>query len=199
MKGSRSIIATAIAIGLPAGSAIGVAAREEGATTTSAVIDPCTTPVAPATGFIRWGSEQPGTEAFVSESGEHIREFRYVNRMEMEDDRLDGSTSGVNEWDFSLDDGGSARNSFGPFDAARAGVARGTFRIENADGSWEGPWVGAGESLYSWHAVVTLTDAEGYEGLLATLFLTSSREPAAPVVGSIYPTDIASCEFTAAE
>jgi hypothetical protein len=53
--------------------------------------------------------------------------------------------------------------------------------------------------LYSWHAVVTLTGGEGYEGLSATLFLTSSREPAAPVVGSIYPTDIASCEFTAAE
>jgi hypothetical protein len=199
MQGTRSIIGTAVALGLLAGSTIGVAAQEEGATAIEGAIDPCTTPVAPATGVIRWGHEEPGTEAFVSASGEHIREFRYVNTMEMEDDRLDGSTSGVNEWDFSLDDGGSARNSFGPFDPARAGVARGTFRIENADGSWEGPWVGAGESTYSWQAVVTLTGAEGYEGLSATLFLTSSREPAAPVVGSIYPTDIASCDFTAVE
>jgi hypothetical protein len=198
MKGSRSIIGTAIALGLLTGSTMAVAAQEED--TTSAAIDPCTTPVAPARGFIRWGSEQPGTEAFVSATGEHIREFRYVNTMDMEDERLSGSNANVLEFDYSLNDGGPARDSYPPFDPARAGVFRGTFRIENEGGSWEGPWVGAGESLYNWLAVVTLTGAEGYEGLSATLFIDNTvRRPAASVVGSIYPTDIASCEFTAVE
>jgi hypothetical protein len=162
-------------------------------------IDPCNTPVAPATGFIRWGSEQTGTEAFVSETGEHVRDSFWISRMDMEDDRLDGVNDSVVDHDFSLGDGGPARDSFGPFDPARAGIMRGTFRIENEGGSWAGDFTGAGESMFSWQAVASLTGAGDYEGLSATLFLTSSREPAAPVVGSIYPTDIASCEFTAAE
>lgn len=73
---------------------------------------------------------------------------------------------------------------------------RGTLRIDGATGSWEGPWTGVGTATDSWQALLELTGLGAYEGLSAMLFSRSGETGA--LNGVIYPTDLASCDFTAA-
>ncbi len=158
--------------------------------TPSAVVDPCTTPIVPVTGEIIWGYEQAGTQTFESSQGRHIRDFVYISTLAVDDDRLNGKITGAIDWDTTFDEQG----------AALAGVNHGTERIENEAGTWEGTFTGIGWTrIPEWRAVIDLTGTGAYDGLSARLFTESSMTSAGPVQGVIYPTDLASCDFSTGE
>jgi hypothetical protein len=123
MKGSRSIVGVAIALGLSGGSAMGVAAQEEA-------------PSVPVefTGHIACGPEvrhgtdtsetlQVGDEQ-VRHSGSHG--YAWQPTATMSDPRLEGDYYGSFEWD---EYGGSEGTTW---------VGAGTWRIENDEGAWQG-------------------------------------------------------------
>jgi len=147
-----------------------------------AAIDPCTTPIVPVTGTIIWGSEGPDTQRYTTDSGQHIRNFVFNSTMSLSDDRLDGSTTATGGWDQN-DDGG--------------GIYRGTRVIENTDGTWEGPETLASTSELAFYTMSDLTGTGAYDGLSAVLFIENNIDhPGATILGSIYPTDLATCDFS---
>ena len=156
---------------------------EQQGTVPGAAVDPCTNPVVPVTGTIIWGSEGPDTQRYLTDSGEHIRNFVFTSTMSLSDDRLDGSTTATGDHDQNED----------------GGFYRGTRVIENTDGTWEGPEtlvgsIRAGEGFYS---MSDLTGTGSYDGLSAVLFIENNIHTASPTIsGSIYPTDLASCDFS---
>jgi len=153
--------------------------------TTSGVGDPCTTAIVPVIGDLIWGNVRQGDQSLQADNGVHVRDWIASARMDVDDDRLDGATTGAIDWDISYNGQG--------FDTA--GVNRGTFRIENDRGAWEGPWSGVGAGPHSsWQALISLTGSGGYEGLSAILFAVPYTGSDS-VDGSIYPTDIATCDF----
>lgn len=170
-----------LAIGL-----ISVTATTAGAQETSddVGVDPCTTPATNVRGDIIWGHESPDTRTSQDELGRHVRDFVFISEMKVDDDRLGGTTTATIDWDFY---------KAVPAAKGRAGINRGTFRIENGDGAWEGPWTGIGSATDSWRAIVQLLGSGAYEGLSATLFTRS--DVTGPIKGTVYPTDLASCDF----
>jgi len=161
----------ALSVGPGAGVALGADSAE--------AIDPCMTPVVAVSGTIIWLNEEPGTKTYVTDVGTHTRDFIFNSVWDADDDRLDGDQRFEAEWDFGLD----------------GGINRGTIYIDNAAGerTWEGPWRGVGPENGDWQAFVTLTGRGSYEGISADLFATSGNTGS--LSGSIYPTDIASCDF----
>jgi hypothetical protein len=178
---------TGIAIGLVMmllmpGSVIG---QDASPSVPGAGLDPCTTPVTRVTGTIIWGSEGPDTQRFVTASGEHIRGFAYTSTMSLSDDRLDGTTTASDGvWDQSEE----------------AGIARGNRVIENADGTWEGSetLVGSNPADGGFLVMMDLVGTGAYDGFSAVLFLDNMTGDAT-IEGSVYPTDLASCDFSTAE
>ena len=157
--------------------------RPPGAATEDA-IDPCTTPILYVSRDIIWGSEEPGTENLISEGGHHARGQVYVNTMDLDDDRLDGPATTTLDWDIS----GSP--------TSEDSIHRGTLRIENEAGAWEGPFTGFGQYQTLRNAGY-LSGSGAYEGLSAMLLQVGFAGSRAPIEGAIYPTDIGSCDFSA--
>jgi hypothetical protein len=183
MRPTRSgiVIGLALALLVP-GSVVG---QEASPSVPGADLDPCTTPVTRVTGTIVWGSEGPDTERFTTESGEHTRGFSYTSTMSLSDDRLNGTTmSSDGVWEQSDE----------------AGIYRGNRVIENADGTWEGS-----ETLVGWNpaeggffAIWDLVGTGAYDGLSAVLVIDNMSGDAA-FEGSVYPTDLLSCDFSTEE
>ena len=115
-------------------------------------------------------------------SGERLRGFVYYATMALSDDRLDGSTIATGDWD----------------ESEKAGIYRGTRVIENADGTWEGTetLVDDGPSGDGFYTMMDLVGTGAYEGLSAILFMDNTGAEAV-FRGSIYPTDLAACDFAA--
>lgn len=147
----------------------------------TATIDPCTTPIVGITGTVTWGGQQPGGETLEVDGVTHLRDFMYHSTWHVDDSRLSGAQIFDGEWDFD----------------GVAGISRGTIRIENADGAWEGPWMAIGPATDDWRGFMSLTGEGAYEGLSASVFEVSGS--AGALEGSIYPTDIASCDFASME
>ena len=138
----------------------------------------CLEPVTAVSGIISFGTQDPGAMTYRDAAGGlHFRDWSYTSRLDLDDDRLDGTTNGAIDWDFVL----------------TSGVHRGTFRVENADGAWEGPYAGTGGSTYTWQSMTELTGSGAYEGLSAILFMSNSGE----VSGSLFPTVLPDCDFSA--
>lgn len=128
-----------------------------------------------------WGDEEPVTDRrMVSDIGRHARHQVTISEMDLDDDRLDGRTTHILDWDTS--GGLRSRNS----------VHRGTIRIENEAGAWEGPWPGIGQ-YGTLRSAGSLSGSGAYERLSAILFHVSSDGTGAVIEGAVYPTDIASC------
>ena len=142
----------------------------------AAGVDPCTTPISLVSGTIAWRGERPGTERVIVDLGQHIRDYVYDADWNMDDDRLDGEQVFTGEWDVN----------------GLAGINRGTIRVVNDGGSWEGPWTGVGRPG-SWQSLISLTGDGGYAGLSATIFAKSGVSGS--MEGAIHPTDIGSCDF----
>jgi len=67
-------------------------------------------------------------------------------------------------------------------DGQRTGVSWGTYRIENADGAWEGPFTGAEYPDERSPDIVWLVGEGAYEGLTAFV-----HEASGPIEGVIVP------------
>jgi len=173
VKNVRLSVVSMLAIGLVTGSSVGVAAQEE----TANMIDPCTTPITAVSGTIYWGSTSDEDPAVVVEGVTH-RKTTHTSRWDIDDDRLDGDQEFQAMWDMD----------------GETGIHSGTIRIVNADGAWSGTVQGVGPSMGSWQEFVDLSGEGAYEGLSASVFARSGSS--GTVEGSIYPTDLASCDFT---
>jgi hypothetical protein len=155
MKGPRSIIATAIALGLLAGSAVGVTAQEGDATSVPVEF----------TGHIACGPEvrhgtdtsetlQVGDEQ-VRTSSSHGYAWRPVATA-MSDPRLQGTYYGSFEWDEYRGAAGTTR------------IGAGTWRIENEEGAWQGSHTSAYLADSPDASASAVLIGEGaYEGLIA--------------------------------
>jgi hypothetical protein len=190
MLGATRFVAAGAALALGAGLVVGnirtpllggqeLAGQDAGAPSASpaALSDACLTPVRAVSGTINFGEQAPGSATYRDEAGGlHFRDWTYHSTLDLDDDRLDGATTGALDWDFAI----------------RAGVHRGTFRVENADGAWEGPYTGTGVSTDDWTSMSELTGEGAYEGLSAILFLDNSSA----VHGSVFPTVLPSCDFS---
>jgi hypothetical protein len=139
-------------------------------------LDPCTAPITAVSGTIYWGATLDEEPSVVVDEVTHLRVV-HTSKWDMDDDRLDGDQELHAEWDMD----------------GTAGVNRGTVRIQNADGAWSGTVHGVGPSMGTWQQFVSLTGEGPYEGLSASLFGQSGST--GPLEGSIYPTDLASCDF----
>jgi hypothetical protein len=182
MRMPERTIGIGLAVGLIGAMTTGVAAQDEGS-----IMDACTTDAVPVRGEIIWGDVARDPTFIEDGAGtSHIRDFVYLSTMKADDDRLAGDTTGTVDWDFFRLDRKAPQ---------RAGLNQGTFRIDNAEGAWEGPWTGIGSSTDSWRALIELTGSGAYEGFSATLFTHSGDS--GPVTGVIYPTDLAACDFAA--
>jgi len=153
MKGSRSIISTAIALGLLAGSTIAVAAQEE---------DVAASPPVEFTGQLVCGPEvRTGTEEWIPDaagsSAGLSRSHGYAWRpiaTEISDPRLEGTYYLSFEWDEYRGSEGTKR------------IGAGTWRIENEEGAWQGSYTQAWLSDSPDASASTVLSGEGaYEGL----------------------------------
>jgi hypothetical protein len=151
---------------------------------TDGAIDPCAAPIVYVTGHLIWGREEPGTKNFSSGGSERIRGQVHVNTIDLDDDRLDGPGTTTLDWDIT--GGGSSNDT----------IRRGSIHIENEAGAWEGPFTGIGQ-YQALRNTVFLTGSGAYEGLSATLLHVSNDDIGGVIEGAIYPTDIASCDFSA--
>jgi S-formylglutathione hydrolase FrmB len=180
MNGSRSIIATAVALGLLAGTAVWVTAQEEDV---AANPDPLgdawvTGTVSGGTGGQVESSEVTGQEG-LTPSRFHWQDMRIV----MSDPRLSGVISAIYDQDVHTGVAG---------DLSTFTVGSGTYRIENEAGSWEGPnlFLNGGSS-----GTATVSDtgiivgSGAYEGLSAFLVFDFTQVPAS-VVGAIFPGEV---------
>jgi hypothetical protein len=148
----------------------------------------CSTEVVPVSGVTIFGHEEPGTARWSTATGEHIHNMTFISELDLDDDRLDGMTTYLLDWDF----GGSGDE--------RNGIMQGIYRIENDEGVWEGPLTGIGDELNSWRAVSTGAGSGAYEGFAVTLYhLSSDTEADGLVEGVIYPSDIAACDVPTVE
>ncbi len=154
MKGSRSILGTAIAFGLMAGSTAAVTAQGEGTVS----------PPVEFTGHLACGPEvRHGTDTSETlEVGDgrvfHTGSRGYAWRptATMSDPRLEGTYYGSIEWDEYRGSEGTTR------------IGAGTWRIENAEGAWQGShthaWLSDGPDA---SASSVLIGEGAYEGLIA--------------------------------
>lgn len=177
-----TMFGTALVVVLTGSLATTAAAQEE-----SATIDPCTTDAVRVAGAIIWGDLEHDPIVTESDDSQHIRDFVFLSKIKADDARLEGDTTATIDWDFYALDR-KPRN--------RAGLNHGTFRIDGAAGSWEGPWTGVGIATDSWRALIELTGSGAYDGLAATLFVHSGES--GPISGVIHPTNLAACDFAAA-
>jgi hypothetical protein len=173
MRTFRISTSAILAIGLLAGSALGVAAQDEDA----AAVDPCTTPITAVSGRIIWGTSTDEVPPVTVDGTTH-RQVTHIARWDLDDDRLDGDQEFRAVWHTNL---------------GETGVHGGTIRIENADGAWSGTVQGVGMSMGTWQELTSLTGEGAYEGLSASLFGTSGSS--GPLEGAIYPTELDSCDF----
>lgn len=151
-------------------------------------VDPCAGDAVRVTGELIWKGLDHDPLVLETDTAQHIRDFVYLSRLQADDDRLDGDATAAIDWDFHGLDGRPRQH---------VGVNRGTFRIDAAEGSWEGPWSGIGTATDAWRAVVELTGSGAYDGLSATLFARSGDR--GPVAGVIYPTQLTTCDFAIGE
>jgi hypothetical protein len=157
MKGSRSIIGAAVAIGLLAGSAVGVTAQEEDA--------PATVPVEPVTftASLRPGDDVGSTTLTEVDGRIERRGTVWAPTLTVSDPRLEGDVRLAS-----------------PEDQYPGGftIRTNTWRIENAEGAWQGTMVdvGGGGTL--------ILEGEGaFEGLYAALDVTNPSD----MRGVIFP------------
>jgi S-formylglutathione hydrolase FrmB len=160
MKGSRSIIGGAIAIGLLAGSTVAVAAQGE------ADIEPVE-PVPFTARFVPGPEVRAQTVEEVDGRREH-RDVAWAPTVTASDPRLEGTLT------FSADEDRYEGES-GTFT-----VGHGTYRIENAAGAWQGSQLYLEASapefdaaVESFHGPVVLSGEGAYEGLYAVFELVA--------------------------
>lgn len=166
-----------LAIGLLAGSAVGVAAQDEAA-------------VAEVTSFTGVfspdGEELPveGTEVTLPNGFiEGKPGFAWLDRIESSDPRLAGAHSVIANW--VLDP-----NQWDPWSRGeQANVLISTIHEVTNDG---GSWLGEGTSFHSTDLdiaseVVTFVGRDGYEGLTAYAIIDVTRTPAT-ISGVVFPT-----------
>jgi len=149
-------------------------------------------PVKGVTIFAR-GEDEPGEIAWLDSEGQHTRHMIYHAELDMDDERLDGRTTYFLDWDFNGPAETANRTANAPIPVS--GFYRGTYRIENEDGAWEGPMTGLAAGYSYWHAMSTGTGSGAYEGLSVALYHLSSTptEGDGPVDGVMYPTGISTC------
>jgi hypothetical protein len=153
LKKFRIPLVTAIAIGLLAGSAFGVAAQDD-----AEVSDEAMSPAFVTGRYIFNGSPVPGRERSTSEDGvEHIRSDSWEGiTVESSDPRLTGKAAFVMDRD--IYPGG-------------VGAGWGTTLITNENGSWTGSGsnlIRPGDGI-SWAGLDRLTGTGDYEGLSVVL------------------------------
>ncbi len=176
MRGIKSGLSAVLAIGLLAGSAVGVAAQDEAAAAELA------TPARVA-GAIQGGGNvvQPPTETVVDDVLE-VRGFYLTgDALEMDDPRMTGSISVT----FNAD-----VHKVGDFEEIVLEAIE--LRIDNDDGSWQGlgtalthagPEIPDGETINL--QTLPMTGAGAYEGLSAYTLWDFSQDPVT-VEGVIY-------------
>ena len=134
------------------------------------------------TGLARWDDTVTfDSEVFLEDGTRSSRGAVYRLTLVTGDPRLDGTMTDTAHFD-----------EFGrPPDHDPLAVLWGTKRIENADGSWEGPATGATGSDGCWTETVWLTGDGAYAGLSAYLHIRNCDEdPAGTVEGMIFPGEV---------
>ena len=162
MKGSRTILTAAIAVGVMVGSSMGVTAQDE---------EPGTASAAYATGTIGWPPAEivePKVEQVPG--GNDERGLMLIDLpVEFSDPRLSGM--------LTISGNGTTRE----FEDGRAWIESRTHRIVNDDGAWAGSGylvratsdeLGIGIDQES----MLLVGEGGYEGLIAYVFLDAPPE-----------------------
>jgi hypothetical protein len=152
MMGSRSIIGTAIAIGLLTGSAVGVMAQEDAAVS----------PPREFTGHIVCGPEvRTGTlesVAAADDSGSALsrtRGYAWETSATMSDPRLEGTYYISYDTDEYRGPGGTTT------------IGSGTWRIENEEGAWQGSYLHADDPDYATTVWMPLVGEGDFDGLTA--------------------------------
>ena len=173
MKSMTIPLTTAIAIGLLASSAVGVAAQDETADVES---------MRPAlvTGFLSW-PEDSQVEGYEETMQDGIRREHWVdtsNTAEMSDPRLSGA--------LTIDATGER------FDDLGTDLGWATVRIENDGGFWEGTSVNTSDLDAETREVAyyELVGGGAYEGLSAVVFQTEAPDDAWLWSGIIFPGDL---------
>ena len=174
MKGLRTTTISILALGLLAGSAVGVAAQDEAEVPTGASYFTGTIGASDVTG-------EP-TEAVVDGVLE-VRGLMREGPIEATDPRLTGSLSRVLDFDV---------HSVG--DLEDVVLFSAPHRIENDAGSWSGTGTGvihAGADLSAEEELdfytVVLTGEGAYEGLSAFLLADFAPEVGADIKGAVFP------------
>ena len=147
MKGLKATLTTAIAIGLVASSAVGVAAQDE--SNTEAV---------DVTGRAAWfGEVSPGTET-TADGIVKVEGVVHNHIWSTSDPRLSGEVTYTGNWYFAPDPG--------------IGLQSGTYELTNDDGSWLGTATAyVSDGLGADSDVVVFAGRDGYEGLTAYVVL----------------------------
>ena len=145
MKGLKTSLMAAIAIGLLAGSSVGVAAQGE--------------PMAPAavTGTITpWIEESAGTTSSV-DAATVTNGARIVSTWEASDPRLSGTTSITTNWKL--------------FEGLRMLVEAANYSLDNEGGRWAGTATSLLGERFGETDTVVLHGEDAYEGLTANVVI----------------------------
>jgi hypothetical protein len=157
MRAIRSTVLTAIAIGLLAGSAVGVTAQEEDAA--------ATVPVEPVTftASLRPGNDVGSTTYTEVDGRTERRGTVWAPTLTVSDPRLEGDVRLAS-----------------PEDQYPGGftIRTNTWRIENDEGAWQGTMVDVGGG-----GTLVLAGEGAYEGLYVALDVTNPRD----MRGVIFP------------
>ena len=148
MRASRTITISIVALGLLAGSAVGVAAQDEEADAS----------VTTVTGTTMWlNTVEESTETMtpdgISENVGGVNVFRF----EASDPRLTGDATVTSNWVLIED-----AESFGSLNAD-------TYELSNDGGSWHGESTGFGSPGFGAGRTIILVGQDGYDGLTAYL------------------------------
>ena len=181
MRGIKTTTISILALGLLAGSAVGVAAQDDAAD------DMSTGPVTfSGTYEWSWPPLDEGANTFVDDL-ELFRDQVFLDTIETTDPRLTGSVLKAENTDIHSVSG---RDQF----VAPRSVS---WRIENEGGAWTGQgyelhgWGADDPHQESWGATVfMLTGEGGYEGLSAYLMVdwsTGSEDTLPTVDGAVFP------------
>ena len=173
MRTIKTTTISILAVGLLAGSAVGVAAQDEEAAAE----------VASFTGSIRGGEglDVETTETVFPNGFTAVDGFTWRNNWESSDERLTGDVTGVTNWVVGPD-GFDAWGTGGQPDIINAQV----IELTNDGGSWLGEGMAFGSTdLDISRDMYTLVGQGGYEGL--TAFVIIEQPPAPTFSGVIFP------------